>query len=134
MLARVGELQGSRIFSWDKHRRSDPCSSGRLRLQPFSAVRRSFSDDCSDRSRYRRFVSLLVCTFSWRPAAIAVAANSSNEVCYHPARLNRLRAQLAGKSRYRKLESTYAIGALMRHSAHKLDIQLPRLSLSPVLE
>jgi len=89
MLARVGKLQVSRIFSWDNHRRSDLCSSRRLRLQPLSSVRSSFHDDRSDRSRYRLFVSFLVRTFSSRTAAIALAANSSNEMCYHPAGLNR---------------------------------------------
>jgi hypothetical protein len=49
--------------------------SGCLRLRPFSAVRRSFDDDRVGRSHCRWFVSLLVCTFSQRVAAIALAPN-----------------------------------------------------------
>jgi hypothetical protein len=64
MLACLGQFQVSRILSWSGYRGSDLCPFRNLRLQAFSAVRRSFTDDCADRSRYRCFVSLLVCTFS----------------------------------------------------------------------
>jgi hypothetical protein len=77
MLACVGQLQVSRILSWSNYWNRDLYPFSNLRLHPFSALRRSFNDDCVDHSHYRWFVSVLVCTFSSRAAAVAFVANGS---------------------------------------------------------
>src|ERR1700733_636746 len=77
MLACLGQLQISRILSRSSYWNRDlyPCSD--LWLQPIPEVRCGFNDDCVDRSHYRRFVSVLVCTFSSKAAAAKLVTNRS---------------------------------------------------------